>query len=889
MSSGRGTLTATGANSENKSSKPSINYKTLDIKTLEKMSGGLFSDGDPEAQLELAIRHISSDPKKYVTYLKKAAEQNHPKAQIRLGICYFSDSADKYGISRSLSKSFSWIKKSADQNDEDGLKNYYDILAGRHEDFEKEIKPDYPKVISFCETILKKNISNQPKLLGNTLELYGWCHLNGRGVKKDITVAFDSFLKARNLECITERKFGFVWGYRGYVGIYTGREKSADETGNYMCPPSGDQGSSWTEFNPSEKQKEELDGLCYDIKANNYGNLGCYYLKLVEEQDQGGLGSKAVEYLLKALQTDGEAAYQLYRCYSLGLAGAGRDPNKAHQFLNRASENKHVEATFKLAMYYDGLHIDSNKIEHLYRAVECCNLIINQKYEAKKYCEQKIRMYPSVKKHLLEIRANQDNADAQLEYGLLCLEEKENTVTGVDWLKKAAKNKAEANLALGNCFANGVGVPAVDIKQAISQYRIAASKGNIDGKNALTEIYRKEILNTLKLDKKTQELDLRYTQFEDKDLIALSVILTENTTLVRVDLQYTAVTKNGAEKLAKAIESRSIGIEIQYNGGSAIVIPSIQSQPSASLVPMRGSQGSISKDPASFAISSVIQYNDISFGNKLGQGGFGTVYKGEWRKTPVAVKVLTNQLQGDNIKEFEHEAKIMTKLQSAYLVRLYGVCLDTKYCLVMEYMPGGSLYDLLRKNKSLDWTIRYQMASDIACGLLFLHQEDMTHRDLKSLNVLIDKNYRAKLADFGLSKARDHAKTAATKSDAVGTLPWMGPELFSRKPVFTKSSDIYSLGVTFWELASNGKTPFADAENPAMIASWVSQGEREPIPDECPKPMYHLIKRCWETKPEARPTIEEVVVTLEVALKDEQKDILQSGYQNNLQSMGYGK
>lgn len=94
--------------------------------------------------------------------------------------------------------------------------------------------------------------------------------------------------------------------------------------------------------------------------------------------------------------------------------------------------------------------------------------------------------------------------------------------------------------------------------------------------------------------------------------------------------------------------------------------------------------------------------------------------------------------------------------------------------------------------------------------------------------------------------------------DAVGTIAWMAPELFERGAIYTKKSDVYSLGITFWELASR-KTPFADANNPSLIPSWISKGDREVIPQDCPPKLASLITACWDNTFGKRPDPDLVV------------------------------
>src|SRR5665213_3043395 len=180
--------------------------------------------------------------------------------------------------------------------------------------------------------------------------------------------------------------------------------------------------------------------------------------------------------------------------------------------------------------------------------------------------------------------------------------------------------------------------------------------------------------------------------------------------------------------------------------------------------------------------STTINHAELKLGKELGRGGFGVVYQGTWRHTDVAVKqLLMDKISPEAAEEFETESQIMAQLRFPNIVQFYGFCMSPTYCIVMEYMPNGSLFSVLRSNKPLEWPLRFRIAVDVAKGLSFLHHENILHRDIKSLNVLLDENYKAKLTDFGLSKVKAETKSHATATktnnkDSVGTVQWMAPE-----------------------------------------------------------------------------------------------------------------
>lgn len=270
-----------------------------------------------------------------------------------------------------------------------------------------------------------------------------------------------------------------------------------------------------------------------------------------------------------------------------------------------------------------------------------------------------------------------------------------------------------------------------------------------------------------------------------------------------------------------------------------------------------------------------IRFEDLTFGDLLGQGGYGKVYVGKWKFNQVAIKQYTAQDFSDQTKqEIRKEGMIMATVstQSDYLVRLKGMILERPhYSLVMEYLPGGDLFHLLKSSQEMTWPMRYQIGLDITIGLHHLHEHDVLHRDLKSLNVLLDMNFRAKLADFGLSTLKT-SSASTTAGEFKGTVLWSAPELFKRGAKASAAADIYSLGMVLWELVSC-RIPFADAATAAIAAMWVAQGEQETVPEGTPEEFKGLILDCWDKDPLRRPKADVIAKRLDSLLLQEHKKI----------------
>ncbi|KAG8642793.1 hypothetical protein MANES_12G123800v8 [Manihot esculenta] len=201
--------------------------------------------------------------------------------------------------------------------------------------------------------------------------------------------------------------------------------------------------------------------------------------------------------------------------------------------------------------------------------------------------------------------------------------------------------------------------------------------------------------------------------------------------------------------------------------------------------------------------------NNFSEDRKLGQGGFGAVYKGYLNDKDMAIavkKFSRGSKQGK--KEYITEVKTISQLRHRNLVQLIGWCHDrSEFLLVYEFMPNGSLdYHLFGKSRPLAWAVRYKISLGLASALLYLHEEweqCVVHRDVKSSNVMLDSCFNVKLGDFGLARLMDHELGPQT-TELAGTLGYLAPEYVCTGRA-SKDSDVYSFGVVALEIASGRK------------------------------------------------------------------------------------
>ncbi|KAJ3705181.1 hypothetical protein LUZ61_008886 [Rhynchospora tenuis] len=203
---------------------------------------------------------------------------------------------------------------------------------------------------------------------------------------------------------------------------------------------------------------------------------------------------------------------------------------------------------------------------------------------------------------------------------------------------------------------------------------------------------------------------------------------------------------------------------------------------------------------------------NFALSNKLGEGGFGTVYKGELeRGEKIAVKRLAD-FSTQGVGEFKNEVDLIAELQHVNLVRLLGCCVEgDERMLIYEYMENKSLDTIIfdkAKSSQLDWQKRFEIIKGIARGVLYLHQDSrlrIIHRDLKASNVLLDKNMNPKISDFGLARIFCGDEKKWQTSRVVGTYGYMSPE-YAMDGVFSVKTDVFSFGVLVLEIISGRKS-----------------------------------------------------------------------------------
>ncbi|KAK9201615.1 hypothetical protein WN944_016821 [Citrus x changshan-huyou] len=285
-----------------------------------------------------------------------------------------------------------------------------------------------------------------------------------------------------------------------------------------------------------------------------------------------------------------------------------------------------------------------------------------------------------------------------------------------------------------------------------------------------------------------------------------------------------------------------------------------------------------------------IELAKLDIRHEIARGTYGTVYRGAYDGQDVAVKILdwaedgmVTSAEAAAIRaSFRQEVAVWQKLDHPNVTKFIGASMGTTNlkipsqsatsdshnslpsracCVVVEYLPGGTLKKFLIRNKrkKLAFKVVIQIALDLARGLSYLHSKKIVHRDVKTENMLLDANRTLKIADFGV--ARVEAQNPRDMTGETGTLGYMAPEVLDGKP-YNRKCDVYSFGICLWEIYCCDM-PYPDLSFTDVSSAVVRQNLRPDIPRCCPSSLASIMRKCWDANPDKRPVMDEVVKLLE--------------------------
>ncbi|KAB5533113.1 hypothetical protein PHYPO_G00128040 [Pangasianodon hypophthalmus] len=269
-----------------------------------------------------------------------------------------------------------------------------------------------------------------------------------------------------------------------------------------------------------------------------------------------------------------------------------------------------------------------------------------------------------------------------------------------------------------------------------------------------------------------------------------------------------------------------------------------------------------------------IDVSNIRIERVIGAGEFGEVCSGRLRlpskrEIHVAIKSLKAGYTEQQRRDFLSEASIMGQFDHPNIIRLEGVVTRCKPVMIItEYMENGSLDTFLKKHDGQFTVIQLLgMMRGIAAGMQYLSEMNYVHRDLAARNILVNGNLVCKVSDFGLSRVlEDDPDAVYTTRGGKIPIRWTAPEAIAYRK-FTSASDVWSYGITMWEVISYGERPYWEMSNQDVIKA-IDEGYRLPAPMDCPVVLHQLMLDCWEKNRSDRPKFGQIVINLDQLIRN---------------------
>ncbi|KAF9156217.1 hypothetical protein DFQ26_009437 [Actinomortierella ambigua] len=596
--------------------------------------------------------------------------------------------------------------------------------------------------------------------------------------------------------------------------------------------------------------QSDADAAKWLTEAAKQGNmaaqlhLGMFYWngQGVEQSD-----IEAIEWLTKAaIQGNVEAQHNLGLIYE-GGRGADRSDIDAFKWFVMAAEQGYAEAQFLVGLrYVEGRGVQQSYIKARWwftQAADQNNADAQRSLGVMYEQGQGIKQSDVEATHWYCKVADQGDSDVQTHVGLMYLEGRgveQNDVDASKWFTKAAEHgDAVAQFHLGLMYLKGRGVEKND-NEAAKWFTFGAEQGSVRAQLSLAHLY------------------LQGQGVEQSDIEATKWL--------------TKAAEQGCATAQSHLEQLNLGGLGLDQQNTCDVASGIIMRETQGFVENHTSVG-LSRDQRQYLSHSkpllTPQHSPFVLGIKLGSGSgtFGSVHEARWGNQPCAAKTFFYNQSDFHLQSIQKEISVPKRLRFRHLIQFYRTHEENgQIYLLMELAENGSLAQAINRGElfSVDWSTKSRLASEIAQGLAFIHQEKVLHRDLKSANVFLTRHMEVKLADFGLAKVKSMTMAASRASQSraglAGTFRWIAPELlFAKMPEYTTKSDVYALGVVMWEMAANCTRPFRDQDNDALVAEAIGDGARETFPVDTPIEYREWAEKCWRQDPSLRPEASEAV------------------------------
>ena len=263
---------------------------------------------------------------------------------------------------------------------------------------------------------------------------------------------------------------------------------------------------------------------------------------------------------------------------------------------------------------------------------------------------------------------------------------------------------------------------------------------------------------------------------------------------------------------------------------------------------------------------STIKESHLTYHEQIGRGASGDVYRVTWKsrkfgKIEAAAKKIPI-FRGQNIEEkFGNEIKYLQSLNHPNIISYYGHVITSDHVIIVtEYATKGTLHDNLKNKDRLPPKLKLKWAIQAAKGIKYLQDKKILHRDIKSINLLIDSDDNLKICDFGI--ARNLTSTKTTRS-SKGTIAYLPPEAFSftSDPMMSPKADIFAFGIILWQLETC-QEPYKGLIPERIMWLVGNDNYRPEIPATCPDVLGHLMRECWDREREKRPGADRIIDTL---------------------------